>query len=302
MADILDIDVDDWHFVLGTIILLQNPLSITDISHLLGFTRAHVAGLLTGLHSVLAMPPSHDNHGVIRTIHASFHDYLTDEKRCLDPKIVVRPTVHHGKIGLCLFKYMAQSLKRNICDIDRIKFNREVVDLADRRKKYIDGSLVYACRYWAYHLAHASLDEHETDQLVTALDDFIRHRLLYWIETLSLLENMGVSVAALRTAISWHSVSLSYVVWNVFTYVYLFYSQRVSRPRSELAGLLVDGYRTVLEFFDAIRDSAPHIYISALSLMPKKRPLKDVYRHVLYWDHQGTAWDRIQVEPLFAND
>jgi hypothetical protein len=174
MADILDMDVGDWHFVLGTIILLQNPLSLTDISRLLGFTRAHVAGLLMGLHSVLAMPPIDDNHGVVHTIHASFHDFLTDEKRCLDTKMVVRPTIHHGDLGLCLFKHMMQGLRRNICGTDGFKFNREVVDLADRRKKCIDGSLAYACCHWADHLVHTPQDGCQTDQLVAALDDFAK--------------------------------------------------------------------------------------------------------------------------------
>ena len=47
----------------------------------------------------------------------------------------------------------------------------------------------------------------------------------------------------------------------------------------ELTVLLSDGYRTALDFFDAIKDSAAQIYFSALPLMPQGSPLLQCYQH-----------------------
>jgi hypothetical protein len=192
--------------ILGTIILLQNPLSLKDLSQVLGLKLARVAALLRGFHSVLAMPQSDDKSGVLRIIHSSFRDFLTTESRCKGTGLLVQPAIQHGEIAKCLFKRMSQDLKRNICNLDRFKFNREVKDLEARRDKSIDGSLAYACRYWADHVVCASGDGNEASSLVAALDDFVQNRLLYWIETLSLLGNMSIAVDALQKTKAWHLV------------------------------------------------------------------------------------------------
>ena len=199
-------DLDDLRSILGTIIFLQNPLSLTDLSRLLFREPRTVASLLRNLHSVLAMPRLDDKDGILRIIHASFRDFLSNPVRCTNPRICVHPATHHAIITMSLFSHMKQKLKRNICDIDHFKLNREVEDLGERKRKYIDGSLAYACRYWADHLECASKEDQHAIQLVGALDEFMRMRLLYWIEVLSLLGNMSIAVDGLRKAKLWFSV------------------------------------------------------------------------------------------------
>ena len=193
--------VRDCHSILGTIVLLQNPLSLTDLSQLLCLSEGHVTGLLKGFHSVLDIP---QGGGGVRVIHASFPDFLTNEHRC--SRFFVSPALQHRELTLCLFNRMVQG---NICDIGGLKLSRGTEDLADR-ERCIDGSLVYACRYWADHLVWASRDGSNADQLVTALDEFVHAKLSYWIEILSFLESLDVATTALHKANIWYSVSRIY--------------------------------------------------------------------------------------------
>jgi NACHT domain len=199
-------DIQKCRSILGTIILLMNPLSLNDLSRLLGHKPTSVAGLLRNFHSVLAMPRNNDKAGVLRIIHTSFRDFLTSPARCDNPKMCVLPATQHAAIAMSLFRRMEEGLKKNICNIDRFKFNREVEGLAERRAEFIDGSLAYACRYWADHLASASKGDSDVFPLIEALDDFMRMRFLYWVETLSLLGSMSIAVDALDNASYWHSV------------------------------------------------------------------------------------------------
>ena len=184
--------VRDCHSILGTIVLLQNPLSLTDLSQLLCLSEGHVTGLLKDFHSVLDIP---QEGGGVRVIHASFPDFLTNEHRC--SRFFVSPALQHRELTLCLFNRMVQG---NICDIGGLKLSRGTEDC-------IDGSLVYACRYWADHLVWASRDGNNADQLVAALDEFVHAKLSYWIEILSFLESLDVAMTALHKANIWYSVS-----------------------------------------------------------------------------------------------
>ena len=190
-------------FVVGTIVLLFNPLSAIDLAQVLDIKPGLVRGVLTDLHSVIVVPPKDDK--IIHAFHASFHDFLTSEHRSSD-QIYVHPARQHAAITLGLFKRMMQGLRRNICRIDDFKENKEVEDLAQRRERYIGNSLAYACRYWAEHLSHVSPMK-SAEELIHALNEFIRNKLLYWIEVLSLLGDMAIAVTALDKVRKWHLVS-----------------------------------------------------------------------------------------------
>jgi hypothetical protein len=194
-----DEEVFECRFILGTIVLLQNPLSLTNLSRLLDLTPRHIAGLLTGLHSVLAIPRE-DQTAVVRIIHASFRDFLTNEKRCLDTRLLVQPTLQHEKIVLCLLKHMTEGLQRETFGDENLA--------TQHGKKCIDASLAYACRHWVDHLEHVSQDRSEHDQLVAALDNFTR---FYWFMAAQPLESGGATENAIHRATIWLSVCILYL-------------------------------------------------------------------------------------------
>jgi hypothetical protein len=193
-------DVLHCRSIVTAVVQLQNPLPLIDLGDLLRLPANHIRELLGDLQSVLIVPEK--LHGIIHTLHASFHDFLTDEKRCL-PRMYVRPSRQHRDILMCLLQCM-NTLKRDICKISS-QFNAEVHHLETRRKTYISGSLLYACSHWIDHLSLVSTTE-EDDELLEALHTFMSTKLLNWIEVLSLLDNLSNVSTVLASARSWYAV------------------------------------------------------------------------------------------------
>ena len=79
--------------VLGSIVHLQDPLSAGNLEDLPGADSDHinVRTSLMRLHSVVLVPED-DGH-IIRLLHSSFFDLLTDNTRCRNPRLVLNPHV-----------------------------------------------------------------------------------------------------------------------------------------------------------------------------------------------------------------
>ncbi|GLB36785.1 hypothetical protein LshimejAT787_0310720 [Lyophyllum shimeji] len=168
--------VDHCRSIIGTIILLQDPLSSYDLSQLLQLPPKHIQGILLDLQSVLSVPD--DVHGAIRTLHASFPDFISARARCL-PAMYVEPSPQHRMIVMRLLEIMREGLKRNMAYFIRFKLNKE---------KHFPGSLRYACRYWADHLSRTNAEN--ADDLVEALSHFTESvDFAYCLEVLESLSN-----------------------------------------------------------------------------------------------------------------
>ncbi|KAM5361447.1 hypothetical protein ACJA88_014463 [Fusarium oxysporum] len=79
IADVSEDDkkqiVKDFKMIVGSIVMLANPLSVWALSHLLGVDPDVVDNRLDTLHSVLSIPLT--RKAPIRPLHLSFRDYLT---------------------------------------------------------------------------------------------------------------------------------------------------------------------------------------------------------------------------------
>jgi hypothetical protein len=82
---------------------------------------------------------------------------------------------------------------------------------ADADGGEVDGVLVYACRYWADHLSYTTRDGSDTDELVTALEKFVREKLSQWTKTLRVLASFDVIATALRKTRRWLPVGCACV-------------------------------------------------------------------------------------------
>ncbi|KAF7968067.1 hypothetical protein HWV62_32051 [Athelia sp. TMB] len=179
----------------------------------------------------------------IRTLHASFADYLTSAVSCGDEPWHIDPTQHHLDFTTGCLRTMKRLLRFNICKLETShRKNSDIEDLAQRIEKFIPRSLAYACRFWAEHLSLARRDD---IQILLLIFEFFQNSFLYWLEAVSLLgEGRGALQAMLHTA--------SY-----------------SKPHHEMVHLFAqDGIKFVRAFISVILASAPHVYISALPFAP----------------------------------
>jgi hypothetical protein len=145
--------------------------------------------------------------GVVRFFHVSLPDFLTDPQRCPE-NLYINPSIQHQQIAVGLLKHMTHELKRNICQINRFTLNKEVEDLDERLEKNIDRGLDYACRHWAYHLT-VTPSADSPAELAELLTVFAKEKMLYWIESLSLLGVLPTAISALEGVTTWCLVSIS---------------------------------------------------------------------------------------------
>jgi len=201
--------------MVGTVLLLFNPLSIRGLSELLGCSTHYIRSTIRSLHSLLLIPESTEDP--IHVFHKSFPDFLMDPARCQDKQFYVEPTGHHTEILLGCLRLMEKRLKKNICNLDDYAVLSEVKDFSTQKKAHIGGALEYACRYWAKHLLEVPSSSPHAKEVQKATENFFTVHLLHWIEVLALTGNLGIGVHAMADIEQWYSL----VSFAQFAYWYL---------------------------------------------------------------------------------
>ena len=111
---------------------------------------------------------------------------------------------HSEVLANCCFDLMKDKLKFNICQLESsFVFDKDVLDLQDRIKKFISPALSYACQYWGKHLQQGNF----TDMVHKRLIDFLTHQLLFWMEVLNLEQYIGKGAEVLRQVQHWLKVN-----------------------------------------------------------------------------------------------
>ena len=178
--------------VVGTIVLLQDPLSLQALASLLQNNVNDVKGTLLHLQSIIWLSgPENDTP---RIYHKSFPEFITDARRCSNvPRFHVPIGFQHGRIARDCFRVMDEQLRANICDLkfpERYLDNEKIHHLAVGR---ISSELQYASLYWATHLCSAEKD----DDLFALFEKFSFTHLLHWLEVLSLIGRLEVAYTVL---------------------------------------------------------------------------------------------------------
>ncbi|KAL4937755.1 hypothetical protein BDV06DRAFT_215643 [Aspergillus oleicola] len=241
--------VQEFHQVVGTIVILESPLSVTSLSKLLGCSRELVYLRLRPLHSLLSVPS--DDTCPVQLFHLSFRDFLLDsETHKKTPLWVDEKGMHQKLAKRCLD--VCRSLKRNICGLpsdstERARINRQTID------RCLPPELQYACRYWASHLVQGmNLNDMTHNALL-----FLQRHFLHWVEAMSLLglvsEVVGI-LDLLQAAVSGdHKIAI--------------------------CDFLHDAKRFVLKFRQIADDAPLQLYCSGLVFAPSmaiiRREFKD---------------------------
>jgi len=202
------------HFrsVVGAVLLAFNPLSMKSLSDLLHDfdTPFDISTALSSLHSLLLVPEGIEDP--IHAFHKSFPDFLMDPKRCKDTQFFVDSPVHHMELLLSCLHLMEEKLKKNICNLDDYAVLSDVKDLSARRKKYIGDGLEYACQFWAKHLANSPSSGPDAERVQKTIDKFFKTYLLFWIDVLTVMGNLDISVHSINNVQQWY-ISVSY--WHI---------------------------------------------------------------------------------------
>ncbi|KAF8748415.1 Polysaccharide lyase family 8, N terminal alpha-helical domain [Rhizoctonia solani] len=263
---ILDAAIDDpeqepeeqghMRLMLWTAICTREPVNIDTLAALTGITATKADILLQPLYSVL-----HVSQGtnVVSTLHASFPDYMFDEAR--SARFYCDEAKHSQLVSEHCFDIMKQQLRFNICSLETSFIaDNQVEDLEARIARSISPTLSYAAHHWGDHVSRSVPCEVVREKL----EDFLSHRLLFWMEVLSLKRTMNTGI-------------------NMLSIVKPWLVAKGGTPDS--IKFLDDAWIFVSTVAaGSVSQSTPHIYISALAFC---HPSSSVYKQ--YRSSAGAA-------------
>jgi len=185
------VEVDDLQQMLkivAAILSAHMTLSVNALSELLDLSTEYLRGCLDRLHAVLYLPED-DHNASLRTLHASFGDYLFTRAAA---GIRIDLSLGHDELAQGCLRRMAQD-DFNF-NISRSPSSHEANP--EIKPDWISLSLRYACLHWAHHIQSASAQA-AVDEVVNMV---FRPKFLFWLEVLSILGEVGRASGLLRVA------------------------------------------------------------------------------------------------------
>ncbi|KAF7356039.1 WD40 repeat-like protein [Mycena venus] len=189
--------------VLGAIILAKDSLTDDMIDKLFNLNTGFSARLLQYLGSVVQWSKGQP----ARPLHATFGDFLTNQTRC-PPSCFIDVQAMSTLLALGCLRTLHKELRFNICQIpSSYLLNSEIPGLQKRIRELEISSplLIYSVQFWADHLSMATPDE-----ILLSLQNFLFERFLYWLEVLSVRNQVGWAQRSLETVRNTTWVSFPY--------------------------------------------------------------------------------------------
>jgi hypothetical protein len=193
--------------LLRTIVLLEEPLSISSLAQLMLVSEDDVSIDVRALSAVLLVTDDEEKYleAPVRVFHPSFRDFLADPKRCSNQQFLVVHEEHHQDLLRRCIEILNHGLRYDICRLkDPSLSNADVTDLPELIKKFVSDALRYASLFWP---VHSTACDTLSGALCDALLEFCTQHLLHWLELMSLLGQLAVVGRRLTDLIAWSRVS-----------------------------------------------------------------------------------------------
>ncbi|KAL2827985.1 quinon protein alcohol dehydrogenase-like superfamily [Aspergillus cavernicola] len=188
--DTTELLLEEFQKIIGAIVLLATPLSVSALADLLKVPAEDIENRLEGFRSVLDVPPGRSQP--VRSLHSSFRDYLLEKWTKGDrsrSRFWVNEKEKHELLTAHCFAVMGTSLRKDICRL--CDYSTARADIGRNAiAQYLPPSLEYSCRYWAYHLTRS---ESPYDVLEKSIDTLKTH-FLHWLEAMSILGRISEAV------------------------------------------------------------------------------------------------------------
>ena len=198
--------------VLASLLAARMPLSVSALADLMDIPKDSLRPRLSHLHAVVHIPEGHEEPG-LRTIHASFGDYLLERA---DDKYRIKRSVGDTILAYGCLQVMSKRLHFNVSgSSSSYEANQP------QKPDSITLALEYACLQWIYHISRLhTLSSHDGDvssrlkQRISAIMNrsstasalsklnklivlVFRPRFLFWLEVMSVLREVRRAAAML---------------------------------------------------------------------------------------------------------
>lgn len=189
--------------ILGCLISLQKPISLEALCQLLPDMTDNINKIIPKLG---AMFSNVSNKNLpIKPLHTSCQDffYKTETRFCISD---IQEMAQYYIASGC-FKVMNEKLKYNICNMDTSYVSTQKIPHLEKKiSQYITESLQYAAINWANHLSAVKSDAEHKDALIDFVHKIMEHKLLFWFEVLSILDEMAKASIIIKQFKVWEKV------------------------------------------------------------------------------------------------
>ncbi|KAJ5431595.1 hypothetical protein N7445_009327 [Penicillium cf. griseofulvum] len=229
--------------VVGTILVSKEPISVSEIDELLSIGRSNIRLVLDRLTSFLIVQ---NETSPIQLFHLSFRDFLVNEERCHDKRILIHEAKAHGIFFDHCLKRVSSSPKQDICGIN---YPGTLVFEIDQDKviQHIPRTLQYGCQYWVLHLKDACISHLGTLDTKKA-SEFLNIHLLHWIEVLAIIRKPDEAVTSI--------IALDEVALGAMDHYF--------------EKFVKDAYRFILYHISVIKEAPLQVYYMASIFTPSK--------------------------------
>ncbi|KAF7514113.1 hypothetical protein GJ744_004438 [Endocarpon pusillum] len=240
--------ISEFRAIVGSIVVLESPLSICSLATLLEIPKEDVSCRLDSLHSVLSIPKNED--APIRLLHLSFREFLIDtQKRGKSPFWVDERDTHRKLASQCLqLMTSTKGLRRNMCDLMpgslRSKIDEGII------ANSLPSELQYACRYWVHHLEQSQHRITDGD----SINLFLQEHFFHWLEAMSLIGETKKCIHLIQKL-----------------------QALTDSSKSASSSFLRDAIRFALRFGPILEDAPLQIYTSALLFAPQASIIRQTF-------------------------
>ncbi|KAF8130208.1 WD40 repeat-like protein, partial [Boletus edulis] len=255
--------------VMAVVLVLKEPLPFPSLSTLFdGYLN--IQDIISVLGSLL--DGVLDEWKPLRPVHTSFRDFLLDEGRSLAFHVGTLPGDSPG-LSRALLACMRKMLIFNICNLKDSRLrNIDIPTLPSQVNKAIPAHLSYSCQYWMYHLQHAECSPALLDEVTAFFKDFFP----YWLEAISLL-SLSSPLSAILSALETCTVLKEWA------------------EGQEIASLASEAFQFIQVFAPVLRESTPHLYLSAMPQIPSNSSLYKLWiqhlqKHVSATSGHPATW------------
>ncbi|KAF2185167.1 vegetative incompatibility protein HET-E-1 [Zopfia rhizophila CBS 207.26] len=245
--------INDFQEIIGSIVVLKSPLSISSLAYLLKLPKEDIRCRLDSLHSVLSISANEDVP--VRLLHLSFRDFLVDPQKRGKSLLWVDETDTRKRLASKCLQLMSspKGLRQNMCNLPMPGVLKNKID-EPTMAVCLPPEIRYACRYWAHHLEQSKGRIHDGDQAHL----FLQKYFLYWLEALSLLG-------------------------EAYRVIYIINSLQTSTDSdtSAVSSFLHDAKRFVLRFRPILEDAPLQLYSSALIFAPEMSIIRKTFTNCI---------------------
>ncbi|KAI7205061.1 WD40 repeat-like protein [Hortaea werneckii] len=263
----------DFKSIVGSIVLLYDPLSASALVRLLRVQPGDIGRVLRPLHSVLNIPRAADGRmdrmTPITLFHLSFRDFLIDSELKSENKFWINASEAHMALGThCVRLLESGGLREDVCEVVAPGTRRSEVTKSAVHT-FLPEAIAYACCYWVQHVVEGKVHVEDGG----FVHQFLQKHLLHWMEALSWLgkaSDVIHSLVALQSAVD------------------------VNRGK-QLLSMLEDASRFALRNRHIIDEAPLQIYMSALLFAPSMSSMRRKFgdglrRHFHIMPHVPERW------------